>query len=74
MNDVQYVVFVKPRQDFGYSSSIANESTYDVWVTYGTYRSLNEAKRVVEELIKKIDSDSIMLCKKVDKRMILTLG
>lgn len=74
MQDVQYVVLVKPRADFGYSTSLSNESTYDVWVTYGLYYSLHEAKRVVEELVKKIDSDSIMLCKKVDKKMVLTLG
>lgn len=84
MTDVQYVVFVKPRADLGYftSSTSSTEyqtmtsflSKYDTWVVYGVYRSVHEAKRVCEELIKKVDSDSIMVCKKIDKKMVLTLG
>lgn len=84
MIDVQYVVLVKPRSDLGYftTSTTSQEyvimssflSKYDTWVTYGLYRSLPEAIRVVEELVKKIDADSILLCKKIDKRMVLDLG
>lgn len=84
MTDVQYVVFVKPRADLGYfaSQTTSDEyirissflSKYDTWVIYGIYRSVHEAKRVCEELIKKVDSDSIMVCKKIDKKMVLSLG
>jgi hypothetical protein len=79
MTDVQYVVFVKPRADLGYFTSSNTQvssfvAQYDTWVVYGTYRSIQDAKRVCEELIKKVDSDSIMVCKKVDKKMVLTLG
>jgi hypothetical protein len=71
MTNVQYVVFVKPSATLGYNVS---STTYDVWVVYGIYRSIHDAKRVCEELIKKVSSDSIMVCKKIDKRMVLTLG
>lgn len=77
MVDVQYVILVKPRLSLGYPQTLedaATKSGYDVWVVYGQYYSLHEAKRVAEELVKKVDADSFMLCKKVDKRMILVLG
>lgn len=74
MLDVQYMVMVKPQADLGYPSITGTMLNYDLWVTYGIYRSLPEAIRVIEEIVKKVDSDSILLCKKVDKRMVLELG
>lgn len=76
MVDVQYVIMVKPRASLGYPQTLEDvtKSGYDVWVVYGQYYSLHEAKRVAEELVKRVDADSFMLCKKVDKRMILVLG
>lgn len=71
MQDVQYYIFVRPQSDLGYQTT---STIHSYWVLYGVYRSLREAKRVTETLIKKIDADSIMLCKKIDTHMVLEIG
>jgi len=71
LQDVQYCIFVRPQSDLGYQTISAIHS---YWVLYGIYRSLREAKRVIETLTKKIDTDSIMLCKKIDTHTVLEIG